>query len=85
MRRLSILLLLLICGPIMYAGVPIVRPDLSEKTLVAPGYFGPNAFQVPEMNNGTVYDRFHVGVAGDYFRELYTCCPREACKYLSYS
>ena len=51
----------------MYAGVPIVQPDLGEKTLVAPGYFGPNAFQVPEMNDGTVYDRFHVEVAGDYF------------------
>ena len=57
MKRYYILLLLLICSP-MYAGVPIVQPDLSKKTLVAPGYFGPNAFQVPEMNNGTVYDHF---------------------------
>lgn len=66
MKRCFILLLILICGP-LYAGVPIVQPDLSKKTLVAPGYFGPNAFQVPEMNNGTVYDHFHVELAGDYF------------------
>jgi len=66
MKRYYILLLLLICSP-AYAGVPIVQPDLSEKTLVAPGYFGPNAFQVPEMNNGTVYGHFHIEIAGDYF------------------
>ena len=66
MKRYYILLLLLICSP-MYAGVPIVQPDLSKKALVAPGYFGPNAFQVPEMNNGTVYDHFHIELAGDYF------------------
>lgn len=67
MKRICFLIqLLLACSP-MFAGVPIVRPDLGEKTLIAPGYFGPNAFQVPEMNDGTVFKRFHLEVAGDYF------------------
>ena len=66
MKRIYFLLLLLICSPI-YAGVPIVQPDLRQKTLVAPAYFGPNAFQVPAMNDGTVYDHFHIELSGDYF------------------
>lgn len=66
MKRIYFLLLLLISSP-LYAGVPIVQPDLRQKTLVAPAYFGPNAFQVPEMNDGTVCDRFQIELSGDYF------------------
>lgn len=66
MKQIYTILFLLICT-LANAGVPIVQPDLSKKTLIAPGYFGPNTFQVPQMNNGTVYDHLHVELAGDIF------------------
>ena len=50
------------------AQVPIVQPDLGAKTCVAPAFFGPNAFQVPEMNDGRTVGNFQAEVAGDYFK-----------------
>lgn len=36
-------------------------------THVAPLYFGPNAFVVPEMLDGRVHRELHVSLAGEYF------------------
>ena len=48
------------------AQTPIVRPDLSTDTKIAPAYFGPNAFPVPEMLDGAVASTLQATVAGVY-------------------
>jgi len=52
----------------LHSQVPIVQPDLGEKTYIAPAFFGPNAFQVPEMNDGRTTGNFQAEVAGDYIK-----------------
>lgn len=65
---LMILLFLLWEGEYeMHAEVPIVAPTLGEKTLIAPAYFGPNAFAVPDMIDGRVQRSMRVEMAGDYY------------------
>ena len=52
MKRLLIYLsLLMICGTTL-AQTSLVVPDLSVPTKIAPAYFGPNAFPVPDMLTG---------------------------------
>lgn len=67
-KRLSLLLLLLLLPFGLRAATPIRVPDLGEKTMVAPRWFGPNAFPVPEITDGRVRDRLTVELAGDYYR-----------------
>ena len=50
-----------------YAQTPILRPDLGTPSLVAPGYFGPNAFPVPDMLDGTTSSDLRVELYGDGF------------------
>lgn len=50
------------------ARTPVLKPDLSERTGVAPLWFGPNAFPIPEITDGRVRDRLTVELAGDYYR-----------------
>ena len=47
-----------------YAQTPIVYPPLSEKTWIAPAFFGPNAFAVPEMTDGSVSRELRVDIYG---------------------
>ena len=55
-------------GKSVFALVPIERPNLHESTGIAPLYFGPNAFPVPEMLDGRVQNHLRVEIAGDgYF------------------
>ncbi|MBR4263778.1 MAG: hypothetical protein IKQ48_04300 [Paludibacteraceae bacterium] len=50
------------------AEVPVTAPDLSQPTGIAPAFFGPNAFPVPEMTDGRTYDHLRLEVAADgYF------------------
>ena len=52
MKRLLIYLsLLMICGTTL-AQTSLVVPDLSVPTKIAPAYFGPNAFPVPDILTG---------------------------------
>ncbi|MCQ2335254.1 MAG: hypothetical protein MJZ89_05385 [Paludibacteraceae bacterium] len=51
-----------------HALVPIVEPDLGQHTGVAPLYFGPNAFPVPDMLDGTVSPDLSIELAGDYYQ-----------------
>ncbi len=46
---------------------PIEKPDLSTPSLVAPDYFGPNAFPIPDMLDGTTSDTPIVELTTDYF------------------
>lgn len=48
------------------AQTPIVRPDLHTDTKIAPAYFGPNAFPVPEMLDDAVSPTLQVTAAGSY-------------------
>lgn len=48
------------------AQVPVIQPDLSKSTGIAPAFFGPNAFQVPEMFSGTFSGNFSIELAGDF-------------------
>ena len=50
-----------------YAAPPIVRPNYQENTLIAPLYFGPNAFPVPEVLDGRVQKQFKAELAGEYY------------------
>lgn len=51
-----------------FATVPIISPCLGDPTGIAPAYFGPNAFPVPDMLDGRVQNCLRVEIAGDgYF------------------
>ena len=61
------LLGILLCAPIR-AEVPVVAPDLGQPTGIAPLYFGPNAFPVPEMLDGRTNSHLRLELAADgYF------------------
>lgn len=64
MRTGWILLLSLVCASAS-ALVPIDKPNLRETTGIAPAYFGPNAFPVPEMLDGRVQKQLRAEIAGD--------------------
>lgn len=49
------------------AQTPVVRPDLSVPTLIAPAYFGPNAFPVPDMSDGSTSSDLRFELYGDGF------------------
>ena len=68
MKRLSLIGALLGFVMASYALVPIDKPNLREETGIAPAYFGPNAFPVPDMLDGRVQNHLRVEIAGDgYF------------------
>ena len=68
LKRLLIFLVLLLSGvSAMNAQTPVLQPDLGVPSLVAPAYFGPNAFPVPDMTDGTTSDKLKVELALDGF------------------
>lgn len=68
MRKLFTLLFTLVAfSSSLIAQTVIEKPDLSIPSLVAPAYFGPNAFPVPDMNDGTVSSVLKVELYGDGF------------------
>ena len=68
MRILLMTIALMLTGIIMsYAQTSMDKPDLSVPSLVAPGYFGPNAFPVPDMSDGTVSSCVKAELYGDGF------------------
>ncbi len=67
-RRLWIVTIVLCLCMYTRAEVPIVAPDLSQPTGIAPAYFGPNAFPVPEMTDGRTNSHLRLELAADgYF------------------
>lgn len=63
--------LLALSGICAFAQSPVVditSADLSDKTGIAPAFFGPNAYPVPEMSDGVVPSRITLDVAGDVFK-----------------
>lgn len=55
-------------GIALQAQTPIVGPDYGTPTKVAPEYFGPNAFPVPETSTGQVRRGVYAELAADYFK-----------------
>lgn len=52
----------------LWALVPTEKPDLSKPTGIAPAYFGPNAFPIPDMLDGRTQSELHLELAGEgYF------------------
>jgi hypothetical protein len=52
----------------LLALTPIEKPDLREPTGIAPAFFGPNAFPVPDMLDGLTQSELHLELAGEgYF------------------
>lgn len=47
------------------AQTPLVTRPNSEKTLIAPAYFGSNAFPIPDMLDGRAQGALRVDIAGD--------------------
>jgi len=66
-RIFSLLVAISLSMAMAYAQTPILRPDLGTPSLVAPGYFGPNAFPVPDMLDGTTSSDLRVELYGDGF------------------
>lgn len=50
-----------------YSMVPIGNADLNEKTGIAPAFFGPNAFPVPEMSTGILPSGVSVDLGAECF------------------
>lgn len=68
MKKLFTLLLALGASAVSVVAQTIIEaPDFSVPSLVAPAYFGPNAFPVPEMSDGTTSSLLKVGLYGDGF------------------
>ncbi len=49
------------------AQTSLEKPDLSTPSLIAPDYFGPNAFPIPDMLDGTTSSKLKVELSTDYF------------------
>ena len=64
--------LLIIVSLILFSGVAtaqtaIVNPDYDVPTKIAPAYFGPNAFPVPDMLDGRTSSKLKFGFYGDCY------------------
>jgi len=58
----------LLCPLQLFAEVPVAEANLHEPTGIAPLYFGPNAFPVPDMLTGWTDGNLQVELAGEgYF------------------
>ena len=68
MKRLISVIVLSTITIFAFAGTPVVAPNLGTKTEIAPLWFGPNAFPVPEMSDGQLGTACTVELAGDYFQ-----------------
>lgn len=68
MKRLSTLILFVIYIATLKAQVELRPPVYGNKSLIAPLYFGPNAFPVPDMTDGSTVRELSIELAADgYF------------------
>ena len=68
MKRLNILVLvLLLASGLSSAQTSLRLSDLSIPSKIAPAYFGPNAFPVPQMSDGTTSARWKAELYSDHF------------------
>ncbi len=71
MIRRALATILVICATTIATNISaqtsIEKPDLNEPSLIAPDYFGPNAFPIPDMLDGTTLSKLKVELSTDYF------------------
>ena len=58
------MLLIEVCA---WAQTPIFKADLSVPSRIAPAFFGPNAFPVPDMSDGRTSSDLKLELYGDVF------------------
>ena len=66
-HRIGLFIVLISAYLPIWANTPIIQPNLSMKTKIAPAYFGPNAFPVPDMLDGRTSAHIQMNVATDYY------------------
>ena len=68
-RNLKIFILLIAISvfSVARAQTDVVQPNLSIPTKIAPAYFGPNAFPVPDMLDGRTSSKLKLELYGDCF------------------
>ena len=66
-RIIFVILLYLTVAAASFAQTSIEKPKLSIPSKIAPAYFGPNAFPVPEMSDGTTSARWKAELYSDHF------------------
>ena len=66
-RIITVTLLFLAIAAASFAQTSIEKPKLSIPSKIAPAYFGPNAFPVPEMSDGTTSARWKAELYSDHF------------------
>ena len=66
LRYIAIALALVVLG-VANAQTDIVQPNLGVPTKIAPAYFGPNAFPVPDMLDGRTSSELKLELYGDCF------------------
>ena len=66
MKRLLPVIMLLVFG-VAKGQTPIVNPDYDAPTKIAPAYFGPNAFPVPDMLDGRTSSKLKLEFYGDCY------------------
>ena len=66
MKRALPIIFLLLLGAAK-GQTPIVNPDFDVPTKIAPAYFGPNAFPVPDMLDGRTSSELKLELYGDCF------------------
>ena len=67
MKRLLIIFICLLAAAALPAQTSLDISDLSVPSKIAPGYFGPNAFPVPEMSDGTTSAHWKAELYSDHF------------------
>ena len=65
MKKLLVILLLVV--GVAKGQTAIVNPDFDVPTKIAPAYFGPNAFPVPDMLNGRTSSELKLELRGNCF------------------
>ena len=67
MKRLLLLLIYITAAVSLSAQTSLEVSNLSVPSKIAPGYFGPNAFPVPEMSDGRTSARWKAELYSDHF------------------
>ena len=67
MKRRILLIFMLLIEVCAWAQTPIFKADLSVPSRIAPAFFGPNAFPVPDMSDGRTSSDLKLELYGDVF------------------
>ena len=66
-RWLFIIVCVCLAWTSVFAQTSLDQPDGLETTMISPYYFGPNAFPVPDMLDGTLQHDLRIELDGNHF------------------